>query len=95
MRPIKRAFWIEFWLEKNQGKDGHDIGIIKEAIDKKERRISDLYDIIHFIIPYIENMDIKISWYWRFLGWLKQLDQRYLHHRATKEIETNDSKVDS
>jgi len=94
MRPIKRAFWIEFWSEKNQRRNGHDIGIIKEVMDKKERRISDLYDIIHFIIPYIENMDIKINWYWRFIGWLKKIEQKQMSHHATNKDETNDSRID-
>lgn len=95
MKPIKRAFWIEFWVEKIERKNGHDIGVIKEVMDKREQRISGLYDIIHFIIPYIENMDIKINWYWRFLGWLKQMEQKYIGHHTTNEDEIKDSKADS
>ena len=95
MRPIKRAFWIEFWLEKHQGKSRQDIGIIKEVVEKKEQRISDLYDIIHFIIPYIENMDIKINWYWRSLNWLKKIEQKYIGHHSKNENDTEDSNTDS
>ncbi len=95
MRPIKRAFWIEFWLEKTQRKNGRDIGIIKEVMDKKEQRISDFYDIIDFIIPYIENMDIKINWYWRFFSWLRQMEQRHAGRPSANDDETKDTRIDS
>ena len=95
MRPIKRAFWIEFWLEKNQGKSRQDIGIIKEVVEKKEQRIYGFFDIIYFIIPYIENMDIKINWYWRSLSWMKKIEQKYIGHHSKNENDTEDFNTDS
>ncbi len=69
---ITRVFWIKIELKDNQLKGRQDLGDIKDVMSGEKSRIKELLDIIDFIIPYIEKMGIRISWFWRLTIWMKR-----------------------
>jgi hypothetical protein len=69
---ITRVFWIKIELKENQRSSKQVLGDIKDVMSGEKRPIYELNDIIHFIIPYLENMGVKIHWSWRFGSWLKR-----------------------
>ncbi|HLA88784.1 MAG TPA: hypothetical protein VJL10_12230 [Anaerolineales bacterium] len=69
---ITRVFWIKIELKENQRAGRQTLGDIKDVMSGEKQPIYDLHDIIHFIIPYLENMGIKIHWFWRLVSWLKR-----------------------
>jgi hypothetical protein len=62
---ITRVFWIKIELKENQRSGRQALGDIKDVMSGEKQPIYDLHDIIHFIIPYMENMGIKLHWFWR------------------------------
>lgn len=87
-----RVFIFRVWLEEDaEGKrKAKWRGYITNALDGAEQYIEDLdlNEIIDFILPYLENTKVKISWTWRFLFWLKQLKKRLKKKRITVVLET-------
>ena|SRR5215211_5071010 len=69
---ITRVFWIKIELKENPRAGRRNLGEIKDVISGAKLPIHALCDIIYFIIPYLEQMGIKISWYWRFGSWLER-----------------------
>lgn len=66
---ITRVFWIKIELKENQKAGKQTLGDIKDVMSGQKQVIYGLCDISYFIIPYLENMDIRISWWWRFGSW--------------------------
>lgn len=63
---ITRVFWIRIELKEDQGPGGQSLGDIKDVISGDKQAIYKLWDIICFMVPYLENMGIKTPWFWRF-----------------------------
>ena len=76
---ITRVFWIKIELKENQWAGRQNLGDIKDVISGTKLPIYTLCDIIYFIIPYLEPMGIRISWFWR-LGSL--LDRKRRKHNV-------------
>ena len=70
---VTRVFWIKIELKENTQNGKQVFGEIRDVIDGKKSPIDDLFDIINFIIPYMEEMSIPISWFWRLVNWLKEI----------------------
>jgi hypothetical protein len=68
---ITRVFWIKIELKDNHEKDRQDLGDIRDVLSGARRPINDLLDIIDFIVPYMQQMGIRIKWFWRLTIWLK------------------------
>lgn len=66
---ITRVFWIKIELKEGQPKGRQVIGEIKDVMSGARQAICELSDIIHFIIPYLEAMGMRVHWYWRFRAW--------------------------
>ena len=66
---ITRVFWIKIELKENQKIGRQVLGDIKDVMSGQKQVIHGLCDISYFIIPYLENMGIRISWWWRFGNW--------------------------
>jgi len=69
---ITRVFWIRIELKDNQGVGRQTLGDIKDVMSGEIQPIYKLHQIIHFIIPYLENMGIKINWFWRLSRWFER-----------------------
>jgi hypothetical protein len=67
---ITRVFWIKIELKENQKSGRQALGDIKDVMSGDKQLIYELHDIIHFILPYLENMGIKIHWRLRLGSWL-------------------------
>lgn len=68
---ITRVFWIKIELKDHQLKGKQILGDIRDVVSGMKSPIWDLFDIIDFIMPYLQEMGIKISWSWRFTIWVK------------------------
>ena len=66
---ITRVFWIKIELKENQRTGRQALGDIKDVMSSQKQAIYGLCDISYFIIPYLETMGIRISWWWRFASW--------------------------
>jgi hypothetical protein len=69
---ITRVFWIKIELKENQRTGRQTLGDIRDVMSGEKQPIYELYDIILFMVPYLENMGIKIRWSWRLGNWLKR-----------------------
>jgi hypothetical protein len=69
---ITRVFWIKIELKNNHGKDRQDFGEIRDVISGVKSPIKDLLDIITFIVPYMQQLGIKIGWLWRPIMWMRR-----------------------
>ena len=62
---ITRVFWIRIELKEDQRPGKQSLGDIKDVLSGEKQAIYRLFDIIWFIMPYLENMGIKTPWFWR------------------------------
>lgn len=72
---ITRVFWIKIELKNNHGKDRQDLGDIRDVISGTKRPIKNLLDIITFIGPYMQQMGIRVGWFWQIIIWIKRRSQ--------------------
>lgn len=72
---ITRVFWIKIELKEKQRLGKQNLGEIKDVKSGTKAPLYEVYDIIHFMIPYLEHMGIKISWFWR-LGSFRERKRR-------------------
>ena len=68
---ITRVFWIKIEL-KDKSKGRQDLGDIRDVMSGAKSPIKDLLDIIDFIVPYLQSIGIRISWFWRLAIWMKR-----------------------
>jgi len=78
---ITRVFWIKIELKDNHENESPYLGDIRDVISGVRSPISNLLDIIDFIIPYMQQMGIRINWFWRLTIWLKKRSQVGLRKR--------------
>lgn len=76
---ITRVFWIKIELKDNQGKGSENFGDIRDVLSGTKSSIKDLLDIIDFIVPYMQQMGIRIKWFWRLTIWLKRRSKIFEH----------------
>lgn len=74
---ITRVFWIKIELKEHQKTGRQNLGEIKDIVSGTRQPIFRLCDIIYFIIPYLEQMGIKTSLYWRLGGFLERKRRKY------------------
>ena len=72
---VTRVFWIKIELRENSHCDNQIHGEIKDAISGRKGSIEDLVDIISFIVPYLQRMNIQTNWYWRLMSRIKNRRQ--------------------
>src|SRR5262245_23569099 len=93
-----RIFILRIWLEEdaNGKRQAKWRGYITNALDGTEKHIEglDLDEIIRFILPYLENTKVKISWPWRFLIWCNELSKKKKRHQSTNKNESKNSKTE-
>jgi hypothetical protein len=75
---ITRVFWIRIELKDNQRAGKQDLGDIRDVMSGAKRPIWDLFDIIDFIVPYLQQMGIRIGWLWQFTIWIKINLRKYI-----------------
>lgn len=70
---ITRVFWIKIELQENHRSGRQALGEIKDVMSGTKSPIRNLLDIIEFMIPYMQQMGIRVSWFplWRFTIWMK------------------------
>jgi hypothetical protein len=69
---ITRVFWIKIELKEDHGKTSPDLGDIRDVMSGAKTPIKDLLDIIDFIIPYMQQMGMRIGWFWQVTIWMKK-----------------------
>jgi len=69
---ITRVFWIKIELKDNQGKGNQNFGDIRDVMSGTKSPIRGLLDIIDFIVPYMQQMGIRIGWFWQISIWMKK-----------------------
>jgi hypothetical protein len=92
-----RVFTLRVWLEeKAEGKRrpkwrGH----ITNILTGTEQYVEDLDvdEIIQFILSDLGPVNLRISWSWRFLFWLRQKTNRQVTRHAANEAEMRNSKI--
>lgn len=92
--PIEKTthrFTVEIWLEEATKWRGQ----IRHALNGEKRSISDLADIIQFILPYLQKMGVRISWTWRSIAWLRKTRRRKVAADLADEDEAEDRKANS
>lgn len=57
--------------ENNKGWRGY----ITLPPDFEKYNFSKLLEIILFIIPYLKEMGIRVSWFWQIMSWFKSKNQ--------------------
>jgi len=69
------AFVIRIWKEKReiQGALPTWRGVIEHVPTGKRRYLQDLIQIITFLTPYLEEMNLKIDLFWRWVIWMRSL----------------------
>jgi hypothetical protein len=78
---ITRVFWIKIELKEKQRAGRQNLGEIKDVKSGIKAPIYEVSDIVHFMIPYLEHMGIKISWFWRLGRFLER--KRRKHNLVT------------
>ena len=69
---ITRVFWIKIELKEDQLKSRQILGDIRDVMSGVKSPIQDLLDIITFIVPYMQQMGIRIGWLWQLISWMKR-----------------------
>jgi hypothetical protein len=69
---ISRVFWIKIELKDYQEKHRQILGDIRDVMSGVRSPIWGLLDIIDFLVPYLEEMGVRISWFWQFMVWMKR-----------------------
>jgi len=60
--------------------------IIAPPDDNEKRYFSDFFRLVSYIIPYLQRMGIRVTWFWRIIGWYKSKRQDHSDHQyAGKE----------
>lgn len=71
------SFILKLWLEEfdRKGKGAVWRGHITHVTNGKRRYVQHIIEIVNFIVPYLEEMGVKVYLPWRFI-------QRLLHPRT-------------
>ena len=83
------AFIIRIWEEKREIESALPIwrGVIEHVATGRKRYLQDLAQISAFIIPYLEEMGVKTSFFWRWTLRLKNLAPSTLPRPSTTNHE--------
>jgi hypothetical protein len=73
--PHTHSFIAKIWLEEgaDQGRPATWRGTITHVPSGAQRYLQSLGDILAFIVPYVEEMGVKLAPYWRVRRWLEQI----------------------
>lgn len=69
---ISRVFWLKIEVKDNQQRGRENLGDIRDIMTGVKSPIKDLLDIIDFIVPYLQQMGIRVGWFWRLSIWIKR-----------------------
>jgi hypothetical protein len=69
---ITRVFWIKIEIKDRLRVGRQNLGEIKDVKSGTKQPIRKLSHIIYFLIPYLEQMGIRINWFWRLGNWLER-----------------------
>lgn len=83
------SFIIKLWLEDFDRKRKRLVwrGHITHVANGKRRYVQHMIQIISFIVPYLEEMGVKVFLPWRFIPWLQS---RRASSKDRAEYEQND-----
>jgi hypothetical protein len=70
--PATHSFIVRIWLEETVQQAGHAVwrGQITHVPGGEHRYLQELEEILDFIIPYLETMDVRLGMRWRVRQWL-------------------------
>ncbi len=70
-----QSFILKVWVEDHAEKTGHRAwrGYITHVSSNKRRYLNNLSGIEDFILPYLEEMGVKLGMRWRIRRWLNRL----------------------
>ena len=85
---ITRVFWIKVELKDIAWKGKQDFGEIRDVRSGAKRRIKNWIDIIEFMDPYLGQMGIRISYFWKFMLWINKINLRKLEDGITMDRRT-------
>lgn len=74
MVPIEantHSFVVRVWREETTEPGDHVIwrGHITHVSTHQKRYLQDLEEIIFFMLPYLQQMGVEVSWTWRIWQW--------------------------
>lgn len=71
------SFIVKIWLERTAAKARRAVwrGHVTHAFSGRRRYFQNLEDIALFIVPYLEQLDVRMNWWWRVRRWLRYKKQ--------------------
>ena len=86
------VFVVKIWLEEDSTSSGKSKwrGHITYVPTGQRRYIEDFFDIICFIIPYLEKMSAHVGWLWRSIITLKLGKRRNINNKSEFKNEPED-----
>ena len=68
------SFIVRIWLEENAADNGKAVwrGSVTHVLSGRQRYIQGLDEIGAFILPYLQEMGVKLGTRWRLKRWLNQ-----------------------
>ncbi len=75
LEPGAQSFIVKVWVEDNNGAGGKGIfrGHITHVTSHERRYLKNPGEIENFIVPYLEEMGVKLEMRWRVGHWFKRL----------------------
>ena len=75
LEPGAQSFIVKVWVEDDTetGSQGVFRGHITHVSSHTRRYLKNLGEIEDFIVPYLEEMGVKLHMRWRVRHWLKRL----------------------
>lgn len=69
---ITRVFWVKIELTENIQNGKPICGEIRDVISGEKCLMIGPCDIIYFILPSMQQIGIRIHWFWRIVSWLRR-----------------------
>jgi hypothetical protein len=78
LESISQSFIIKIWIEESSDAGSRSTwrGHIIYVPSGKKRYLRNLDEIPDFIVPYLEDMGVKVGIRWRMTRWLKRMRKR-------------------
>jgi hypothetical protein len=78
LEPEAQSFIVKVWLEDTAEAGDHGVwrGHITHIPSHKRRYLKSIGEIEDFIMPYLEEMGVKLGVSWRVRRWFKRVIKR-------------------
>jgi hypothetical protein len=73
------AFIVRVWLEETAEEAGRAMwrGHVTHVPSGARRYVKDLDEVVAFIVPYLQELGVRVALFWRVRAWLKQCIKRW------------------